>query len=86
MMLCPYLFNRDYEGLFEPLIFIGSQPLSYYIALFCDACVPIFASVSGYGLYFKFRQNRQNCKSENWSTLKKPYVSFGITLIGDYLL
>ena len=57
MMLGLHLFNREYTGLFQPLIFMGAQPLSYYLSLFCDACVPIFAFVSGYGLYFKFKQN-----------------------------
>jgi surface polysaccharide O-acyltransferase-like enzyme len=51
MMLCLHLFNQDYHGLFQPLLFVGSQPLSYYVSLFCDACVPIFAFVSGYGLF-----------------------------------
>ncbi len=54
MMVFLHLFNRGYEGLFEPVIFIGTRPLSFYISLFCDACVPIFAFVSGYGLYYKF--------------------------------
>lgn len=56
MMLCLHLFNRPYNGLFEPLLFIGTQPLSYYISLFCDACVPIFCFVSGYGFYYKFQK------------------------------
>jgi len=54
MMLGLHLFNRDYSGLFQPLIFVGKEPLSYYISLFCDACVPIFAFVSGYGLYYSY--------------------------------
>lgn len=54
MMLFLHLFNRDYKGLFEPLIFMGQNPLSYYISMFCDACVPIFAFVSGYGLYYSY--------------------------------
>ena len=37
MMLFLHLFNRDYTGLFQPLLFVGNQPLSYYISLFCDA-------------------------------------------------
>lgn len=35
MMLCMHLFNTlDYNGLFEPLIFIGNIPLIYYISIF----------------------------------------------------
>lgn len=58
MMLCIHLFNNlNYQGLFNPLIFWGEHPLIYYISLFCDAAVPVFAFVSGYGLYFKYKKN-----------------------------
>lgn len=80
MMLCLHLFNRDYKGLFEPLLFIGKQPLSYYISLFSDACVPIFAFVSGYGLYFKFRQDQTVYKKGNLTRLKKLYLNYWIIL------
>ena len=81
MMLFLHLFNRDYKGLFQPLLFIGNQPLSYYLSLFCDACVPIFAFVSGYGLYFKFRQDPQGYASANGTRLKKLYLNFWIIVI-----
>lgn len=81
MMLCLHLFNRDYHGLFQPLIFIGSQPLSYYISLFSDACVPIFAFVSGYGLYFKYIQNNNAFKKDNINRIKKLYVNYWIILV-----
>lgn len=81
MMLCLHLFNRDYHGLFTPLLFIGHQPLSYYISLFCDACVPIFAFVSGYGLYFKYRQNAKNYQQGNWMRLKKLYINYWIIIL-----
>ena len=81
MMLCLHLFNRDYHGLFRPLIFIGKQPLSYYISLFCDACVPIFAFVSGYGLYFKFVNSRKTYRIDNLKRLKKLYINYWIILI-----
>jgi hypothetical protein len=81
MMLCLHLFNRDYHGLFIPLFFIGEQPLSFYISLFCDACVPIFAFVSGYGLYHKFLQDKTNYAKSNMLRLKKLYVNYWIVLI-----
>jgi len=80
MMLCLHLFNRDYKGLFQPLVFVGSQPLSYYISLFCDACVPMFAFVSGYGLYFKFVQKTQTYKKDNFVRVKKLYINYWIIL------
>ncbi|ROI09214.1 acyltransferase [Chryseobacterium sp. H3056] len=81
MMLCLHLFNRDYKELFQPLVFIGNQPLSYYISLFSDACVPIFAFVSGYGLYFKFRQKKQSYYSDNLTRLKKLYLNYWIIIL-----
>lgn len=81
MMLCLHLFNRGYKGLFEPLVFIGVQPLSHYISLFCDACVPIFCFVSGYGLYFKFQKNPASYRKENTVRIKKLYINYWIILI-----
>lgn len=81
MMLCLHLFNRDYTNLFEPLLFIGHQPLSYYISLFSDACVPIFAFVSGYGLYYKYIKNQTSYKKENILRLKKLYINYWIILL-----
>ena len=80
MMLCLHLFNRDYNGLFQPLLFIGSQPLSYYISLFSDACVPIFAFVSGYGLYYSYVNSKDQYANKNKERAKKLYVRYWIIL------
>ncbi|TDD75933.1 acyltransferase family protein [Flavobacterium caseinilyticum] len=81
MMLCLHLFNRQYQGLFEPLFFVGTQPLSFYISLFCDASVPIFCFVSGYGLYFKFHKNAISYGKGNELRVKKLYINYWIILI-----
>ncbi|TXK75410.1 acyltransferase [Mesonia sp. HuA40] len=81
MMLCLHLFNRDFKDLFQPLIFIGSQPLSYYISLFSDACVPIFAFVSGYGLYYSFQNNKNIYFYKNVNRAKKLYLRYWIVLL-----
>lgn len=81
MMLCLHLFNRDHVGLFEPLIFVGDKPLSYYLSLFSDACVPIFAFVSGYGLYYKFLKNKETYKADNFIRVKKLYINYWIILL-----
>ena len=81
MMLCLHLFNRDYKGLFDPILFIANKPLVYYISLFCDACVPIFAFVSGYGLYYKYLQNRTVFAMDNLIRLKKLYINYWIILL-----
>lgn len=81
MMLFLHLFNRDYSGLFQPLLFVGSQPVSYYISLFCDACVPIFAFVSGYGLYYKYKTARASYNHDNTLRLKKLYLNYWVILV-----
>ncbi|MGV4415215.1 acyltransferase family protein [Chryseobacterium sp. T1] len=81
MMLFLHLFNQDYHNKFSPLLFIFDKPLTYYISLFCDACVPIFAFVSGYGLYYKYLQNRSIYSKENVKRLKKLYINYWVVLI-----
>lgn len=82
MLLCIHLFNTlDYHGLFKPLIFIGDTPFIYYISLFCDACVPIFSFVTGYGLYYKYNQNKDNYRKSNLVRIKKLYINYWIILI-----
>ena len=81
MMLCLHLFNRPYQGLFEPLFFVGNQPISFYISLFCDASVPIFCFVSGYGLYFKFQNNPISYGKGNILRVKKLYINYWIILV-----
>lgn len=81
MMLCLHLFNRDYHGLFQPVIFIAGKPLSYYVSLFCDACVPIFAFVSGYGLYFNFTRKKETYVSGNKKRIKNLYLNYWVVLL-----
>ena len=47
-MICLHLFDRDYTGLFSPIIYIGGEPLSFYFAQLSDFCVFGFAFLSGY--------------------------------------
>lgn len=81
MMLFLHLFNQNYHGLFQPVLFIGTQPLSYYISLFSDACVPIFAFVSGYGLYHSYINNPENYLQKNKERTKKLYIRYWIILL-----
>ena len=81
MMLCLHLFNRDFHGLFQPLFFIGNHPLSYFISLFSDACVPIFAFGSGYGIYFSYSNNKEIYLQKNKERTKKLFFRYWIILI-----
>lgn len=47
-MLALHLFARkDVNGLYETFPMINGVPLVYYLALFGDACVPIYLFASG---------------------------------------
>ncbi|OAB25990.1 Surface polysaccharide O-acyltransferase, integral membrane enzyme [Flavobacterium fryxellicola] len=81
MMLCLHMFNRGYEGLFTPILFIGKQPLSYYISLFSDVCVPIFLFISGYGLYFNYQKNKDSMVKFNSMRLFKLYINYWIVVL-----
>lgn len=80
MMLFLHLFNRDYNNLFTPLIFLGEQPLTYYLSLFSDACVPIFAFVSGYGLYYSYSSSSEDYFNKNLVRTKKLYKRYWIII------
>lgn len=82
MMLFLHLFNTlDYEGLFTPLIYVGEKPLVFYISLFSDACVPIFAFVSGFGLYYKYKQDKgEYSLKKNLKRIFSLYKTYWIIL------
>jgi hypothetical protein len=81
MMLCLHLFNRDYRGLFIPILFIGAQPLTYYISLFSDSCVPIFLFISGYGLYFNYQKDKHTMVKSNGIRLFKLYINYWLVVL-----
>ena len=58
-MLLLHLFCRKKVGdLYETYPLINDVPLIYYLALFGDACVPIFCFASGYGLFVSFQNGK----------------------------
>lgn len=56
-MVWLHLFNKNYNNLFNPLIFVGGVPLSFYISQLSDFCVFGFAFCSGYGHMVQYEQN-----------------------------
>lgn len=65
-MLCLHLFDRNYQNLFQPLIFVGGIPFSFYVAQLSDFCVFGFAFCSGYAymtMYGKTGYFRSRIKS-----------------------
>jgi surface polysaccharide O-acyltransferase-like enzyme len=81
MMLCLHLFNRSYEGLFTPVLFIGEQPITYYISLFSDACVPIFLFISGYGLFYNYQKDIHAFVKSNGFRLFKLYINYWLVVL-----
>lgn len=83
MMVCIHLFNTiEYEGLFQPIIYWGDLPIIYYISLFCDAAVPIFSFVAGYGIYLKYKQNPQQYGlNTNLRRIKLLYKNYWVIFI-----
>lgn len=55
-MLCLHLFDRDFHGLFRPLIFVAGTPLSFYFGQISDFCVMGFAFCSGYSHMAMYRK------------------------------
>lgn len=55
-MVWLHLFDRDYTGLFTPILFGGGVPYSFYIAQLSDFCVFGFAFLSGYAHMMQYGQ------------------------------
>lgn len=78
MMAVLHLFNRDsLIGFYVPLLKIGDRP---FIQCFAEACSPvgIFLFLSGYGLYYSFKQDpKLVCRGR----VVKLYIRLWITYI-----
>jgi hypothetical protein len=81
MMVCLHLFYRSYEGLFTPLVFIGSKSLIFYVSLFCNCCVAIYCFCSGYGLYVGYTENKTKFNYKNKIRVLKLYINYWIVLV-----
>ena len=56
-MVALHLFCRLDNLPYQPLIFVGSTPLVYYLGLFGDMCVSIYCFCSGYAHYLLYKEN-----------------------------
>ena len=81
-MLLLHLFcTKQYVGLFEPIIYIGSVPLIYYLALFGDCCVAIFCFCSGYGLMINYQKNSLEYIAGNKKRIFNLYFNYWIVIL-----
>lgn len=80
-MLLLHLFcTKTYDGLYDPILFIGNIPLVYYLALFGDCCVAIYCFCSGYGLLISYENNEQKYFKNNIIRILKLYINYWIIL------
>lgn len=78
-MVALHLFNRyDYQGLFQPLVFIKGIPLSFYIGQLSDFCVFCFAFCSGYA-HMKLYEEK-NCYRNRLKGLLRLLIRYWIII------
>lgn len=76
-MVLLHLFCRKGSFPYEPLIFIGENPLVYYIGLFGDCCVVMYCFCSGYA-HNIINQTRKNAYSSILERLPMFIIQFWI--------
>ncbi|PGL35394.1 acyltransferase [Bacillus cereus] len=82
LMLLLHLFARkEVNGMYENFLTINGTPLVYYLALFGDACVPIYCFISGYGLYVIFYKEQRLNVSRNCIRILKLLMNYWIVLV-----
>jgi fucose 4-O-acetylase-like acetyltransferase len=83
MMMLHLFCNKNVNGLYETFPMIGDVPSIYYLALFGDACVPIYCFASGYGLFVTLCRNQtQGANTKrNFMRIFKLMVNYWIVMI-----
>lgn len=77
-MVWLHLFDRSYEGLYQPILFLFGIPVSFYVAQLCDFCVMGFAFCSGYAHYRLSEENDYFSKRKK--SLLKLLIKYWIVL------
>lgn len=81
-MVVLHLFQRlDYQGVYEPVLYICGKPLAYYIGLLSDCCVAIYCFCSGYAQYLLYEKlGRENFKN-NIFRLGKLLINYWLIVL-----
>ena len=77
-MVCLHLFDRGYEGLFQPFFFFHGRPFSFYFAQLSDFCVMGFAFCTGYAHTLLF--GREKYYKERLLSLLKLLIQFWLII------
>jgi surface polysaccharide O-acyltransferase-like enzyme len=81
-MLLLHLFCRkETDGLYQTFLQINGIPVLYYLALFGDACVPIYCFSSGYGLYTVMSAEHKLNMKKNFIRIFKLLINYWIVLV-----
>jgi surface polysaccharide O-acyltransferase-like enzyme len=81
-MLFLHLFCRkDVDGLYKTFFIINDVPLIYYLALFGDACVPIYCFASGYGLFVSNVNDKNSKVRKNFMRISRLLINYWIVLV-----
>ncbi|PFP29506.1 acyltransferase [Bacillus sp. AFS073361] len=81
-MLLLHLFCRkEVNGLYETFPVVNGVPMIYYIALFGDACVPMFCFASGYGLYVSIDREKGSILKRSFERILKLLINYWIVLV-----
>lgn len=83
-MVCLHLFDRDYRGLFTPILFVEGLPLSFYLGQLSDFCVFGFAFLSGYAHMLQHGQT--GYYKRRLKGLLSVFCSYWLILIAKYPL
>lgn len=78
-MLWLHLFCKEHHDIFEPIVFLGETPLSFYIAQLSDFCVMGFAFCSGYG--HMVQSNKTNYYKKRLQGLIVLLMNYWVVLI-----
>lgn len=79
-MLLLHLFCRkEAAGLYITFPTVRGVPFIYYLALFGDACVPMYCFASGYGLYRSLEGKESLTK--NFGRIFKLFINYWIVLL-----
>ncbi|MDR1564879.1 MAG: acyltransferase [Oscillospiraceae bacterium] len=80
-MLLLHLFNRrEIDGLYDVFLYTKGGPLLVYLTFACDAVIPIFCFVSGYGLYLS-QQKKGSIFAGNLKRIFRFLSDYWIILI-----
>lgn len=79
-MVLLHLFATKDPALYTPNYFFGDIPITYYIGLMGDACLPIYLFVTGYAFYQMFTSAKGLHWKNNLQRILKLYINLWVII------